>query len=199
MGKAKGVKGTLVLLALILMMIGYYFYLANRNTPVEEDVQLTQTQEVLTRNISLNYPASPKEVVKYFSELTQCFYSGECSEDELKGLANRQLELFDDELEGFQSPEDYSRNLKLDIQKFRDENLVVSSYKVANSTDVIYFNKDNHECAGVLVTYTIRQGTKLQATEELVVLRKDTGGHWKIFGWTVADDEIKKKIQGIDG
>ena len=32
------------------------------------------------------------------------------------------------------------------------------------------------------------QGTDYTTTMHIFLLRKDTGGHWKIYGWDVADN-----------
>ena len=70
MKRFKGVRGTIVLLILMCMLVGYYFYLSNRSgTGKEEPEESSQTQEVLLRDLSRNYPATPKEVVKYYSEI----------------------------------------------------------------------------------------------------------------------------------
>ena len=86
----KGTKGIIIFLILIFMLVGYYFYLSNRgNGNGEEDVETTKVQEVLLRDLSKNYPASPKEVVKYYGEITQCLYNEECSESEMDQLGTK--------------------------------------------------------------------------------------------------------------
>ena len=183
----KGTKGIIIFLILIFMLVGYYFYLSNRgNGNGEEDVETTKVQEVLLRDLSKNYPASPKEVVKYYGEITQCLYNEECSESEMDQLGTKVMELYDEELVTFQS-EDYMNRLKEDVAAYKKDEIKVSSYKTSNSTDVNYFNKDGYECASLFCTFTLRKGTVLQTVEEVFILRKDADGHWKIFGWDDVD------------
>ena len=178
----KGTKGIIIFLILIFMLVGYYFYLSNRgNGNGEEDVETTKVQEVLLRDLSKNYPASPKEVVKYYGEITQCLYNEECSESEMDQLGTKVMELYDEELATFQS-EDYMNRLKEDVAAYKKDEIKVSSYKTSNSTDVNYFNKDGYECASLFCTFTLRKSTVLQTVEEVFILRKDADGHWKIFG-----------------
>lgn len=188
----KGTKGIIIFLILIFMLIGYYFYLSNRQVAsVEETVETTKIQEVLLRDLDRNYPATPKELLKYYSELTQCFYNEEYSEEELEQLAERAMELYDPELVSYQSST-YVDDLKEDIRKFKSGDIQVSSYKPSNSTDVKYFTKDGYECASLYCNYTLRVNTQLQSVEEIFVLRKDAEGHWKIYGWESADQAEDK-------
>ncbi|MBO5093464.1 MAG: hypothetical protein J6C33_03785 [Lachnospiraceae bacterium] len=199
MKRFKGVRGTIVLLILMCMLVGYYFYLSNRSGTVkEEPEESSQTQEVLLRDLSRNYPATPKEVVKYYSEITKCFYNEEYSEDELAQLADKAMQLYDEELVAYQAESAYLGELKNDIALWKEEEVKVSSYKTASSTDVTYFTKDGRECASILCAYTLRKGTVLQQLEELYILRRDDDGHWKILGWQEADPMMNQKIENED-
>lgn len=192
MKRFQGKKGMVILLLLICMLVGYYFYLSNRYQEAKENtVETTNVQDVLLRDLERNYPATPKEVVKYYSELTKCFYNEEYTSEELSQLAAKAMELYDAELIANQSEEDYIPQLKSDIAAFKKDEITVSSYKTASSTDVEYFTKDGRECAGLLCTYTLRSGAQLQYLEEQFILRKDEEGHWKILGWEKA--ETKKQ------
>ena len=182
----KGTRGLVIFLILIGMLLCYYFYLSNRKEEAkEEPVEMTQVQEVLLHDLDRNYPATPKEVIKYYSEITQCFYNGDYSEKELQELSDKAMELYDQELADFQT-EEYMNRLKSEIASFKQEEIQVSSYKVSSSTDVEYFTSAGRECAKLYCTYTLRKGTTLQSIEEMFILRKDGDGHWKILGWEEA-------------
>ncbi len=190
MKRFKGVRGMLVFLVLLAMLAGYYFYLSNKAEKDGEETATTKTQEVLLRDLSRNYPASPKEVLRYYSEVLQCMYNEEYSEKELEQLAERAMEICDEDLVSFQS-EEYVKRLQEDVQAYKSQGVQISSYKTSNSTDVEYFSKDGRECASLFCTYTLRMGTNLQTIEEVFILRKDEEGHWKIFGWDEAEPQTK--------
>lgn len=199
MKRFKGTRGMIVFLILICMIVGYYCYLSNRSRSFgAEEEEATPVQEVLLRDLSRNYPASPKEVIKYYSELTQCFYNEEYSDEELEQLADRAMELYDEELAAFQPKTSYLRLLKDEIASYKEDDIEVSSYKTSPSTDVTYFTKNGRECASLFCTYTMRQGTSLQYLEEIFILRRDEEGHWKIYGWEIADPNMKQKIEKED-
>jgi|APHig6443717817_1056837.scaffolds.fasta_scaffold09353_3 hypothetical protein len=191
-GKAmgKGTKGLVIIACMILLIIGYYAYLSNRNiNEKEEVVSLTMTQEVLLRDLEKSYPPSPKEVMKYYSDMTMCFYNEEHTEEELEALANKARELYDDELLENQTEEQYQRMLAGDIDEYIKEKMTISSYSVANSTDVEYYTRDNYEWAKIYCVYTLRKEMELASIKEDFLLRKDKNQHWKIYGWILSPEE----------
>lgn len=193
MKRFKGKKGTIILFLLLCMLLCYYFYLSNKKQETKEEMtETTAVQDVLLRDLSRNYPATPKEVVKYYAELTKCFYNEEYSEEQLEQLGDKAMQLYDTELAEYQPEPGYIDNLREDIEGFKQEEIKVSSYKVASSTDVTYYTVEGRECAKLYCSFTLRKGTSLQAVEELFVLRRDEQGHWKILGWE-EDKEDKDK------
>lgn len=190
MKRFQGKKGTIILCILVVMLIGYYFYIANYKTDKEEEVPtISAVQSLLLRDLEKNYPPSPKEVVKYYSEITKCFYDGEYTEEELDKLAKKSRELFDAQLLAEQTDEDYLNSLKYDINRFAQNKWTISSYAVSPSVDVEEFTEDGYEFARLYCIYTIRQETSLVSTTEVFLLRKDEDGHYKIFGWDLADEK----------
>jgi len=97
MKKAQGTKGLIIVLVLILLVIGYYYYLSNRTVEETEEVTISQAQDLLLRDLDRNYPPSPKEVLKYFFEITTCLYNEKLSEDDVNALALKVQELYDEE------------------------------------------------------------------------------------------------------
>ena len=101
LGKFKGTKGVILLCIMALLIVGYYYYLSNKSVPsVDENMDvtaLTKSEVALMRNLDVNYPQSPREVVKYFSEITECFYNEEHTSEEIEALANQIRSIYDDE------------------------------------------------------------------------------------------------------
>lgn len=176
-------------LAVCCVLLAYYLMnlKAEKNKP-EDYVQLTKVQEVLSRNLTTNYPQTPKEVIKYYSEITECFYNEEYTEEELEALAMKAVELFDHDLAANKTKEEYLMDLKSEIQTFKANKYSISSYSISSSTDVYDFWEDGFHFARLYCTYNIRIGTVVQPVEEIFLLRMDLEGHWKIYGWDVADN-----------
>lgn len=204
MSRFKGVKGTIILIVLIIMIVSYYFYLSNKTAAnKEESTQVSVVQSLLLENLEMKYPPSPKEVVKYYCEITKAFYNETYTDEELTELAMKIRELYDDELLANNSKEQYLIDIKTDIQSFKQKKCTVSSYTTSASTDVAYFKADGYDFAKLYCMFTLRQGTEFKYTTEQFLLRKDTEGHWKIYGWELADPneeqstekEVQKKGQ----
>lgn len=179
------VKGIIVILVLVCLVGGYYYYLTNKKQDKvqEEDVKATAVQEVLMRNLDSSYPPSPREVVKYFGEITQCLLGESYSDEEFQKLAMQAQKLYDSELIANKTQQQYIEDLKWDINVFKEDGIVISSYTPASSVDVEEFTKDGYKCARLTCSFTLRKGAYLEANEEVFVLRKDEEGHWKIYGW----------------
>ena len=187
----KGQVRTLVIgCILVVLVIGFYYYLSNRNVSnqTEDEGTITKTQQVLLRNLDTNYPPSPKEVVKYFCDISQCFYNEENTDEDVEKLAVQIQKLYDEELIANQTQEEYIQNLISDIAHMKKNNMVISSYSTSASTDVEYFTKDGYEWARLYCNFSIRQGTTLRSSNERFLLRKDADDHWKIYGWELAEE-----------
>lgn len=184
-GKVSIVRLAVIGCILVLLLIGFYYYLSHKtSTESKEDVAVvTQTQQVLLRNLETNYPPSPKEVVKYYCDITQCFYNEIHTDEELKELAFQIQLLYDEELIANQTEESYLQKLGSDIASMQSQGLVISSYSTSSSTDVEYFTEDGFDWARMYCSFAIRKGTELINTNERFLLRKDEEGHWKIYGW----------------
>lgn len=195
--KGSGVKVFIIGLILIGLVLGYFFYLTVRKSGEgsDESAPIGAVQKVLMRNLDKNYPPSPREVLKYFGEITQCFYSEEYTEEEFLQLANKIQELYDAELAANKTQEQYLEDLRIEIAQMKELKTVVSSYSLPSSTDVEFFTQDGYRWAKLYVGFTLRTGTKLNMTNEVFLLRRDEEGHWKIYGWQL-EDQAAQMNQG---
>lgn len=192
MKRFKGIKGMILLAVLVCLVLGYYFYLSNRDVPETETTDaeiMTMTQRALARNLETNYPPSPREVVKYFSEITQCFYNEEHSEEELKALGLQMRGIYDDELIANQTEEEYLDLLQKDIDEYKANDRTISAYSPSSSVDVENFSQDGYEWARLYCVYDIKQDSLLYQTTLCFILRKDENDHYKIYGWKKADGQ----------
>ncbi len=196
MKKGNPIRVIIVFAIFVLACVGAFFYLSNREEkePVETDHKvMTVVQEVLSRNLDTNYPPTPKEVLKYYSEITRCFYSEKYTDEELDALAIKSRELFDQELFENQSTEQYLAALKRDIEDYKEANRVISSYSVSSSTDVNEYSYDGREWAQLYCIYSLREGTTIIPIQERFLMRKDENGHWKILGWELAEQNEEEE------
>lgn len=188
--RQNGLKGLIVGIVLICLVLGYYYYLSNKKTDDSEvqAVKATAVQEALMRNLDNNYPPSPREVLKYYGQITQCFYNETYTDEEFKELALQIQRMYDDELATNKTEAQYLNDLKWDVDDMRSREIVISSFAPASSTDVEYFSQDGFDWAKIRCSFTMRKGTSLASSNEVFLLRKDADGHWKIYGWKLAEN-----------
>lgn len=185
----KGPKSAAVLAVMVITVFALYYYLVNKVERSSPEVETTAIQDVLLRNLETDYPATVREVIKYYNEIMSCYYSESPTDEELKDLADKALELYDTELVNFQSEEMYLADLKTEIAGFASSGTVLSHVALSSSTAVDYFTYNGRECAQIRCIYTMRQKTSMMTIKEIYMLRKDDNGRWKILGWTPAEDE----------
>lgn len=189
MKRFTGVKGMTILIVLVVAMLAYYSYLSNRaSRKVEEDTTLTKVQSVLVRNLELNYPMTPKEVIKYYGEITTCLYDGKCLEDDVDKLAAKAIQLYDEELVENNPWAEYIIRLRGDIEDYKQKGMTITNYVPAGSTSVDFFEEDGFEWARMYCTFYVKTQENSKAVNEIFLLRKDEQGRWKIYGWDLAEN-----------
>lgn len=188
MKKFKMSTSIIIIVVSVAVIVGLFLFISNRLEKDDEpsDVQITAVQNILLRNMDNNYPPTPKEVLKYYSDITQCFYAGGYTEEEFIQLANRALELYDDELRANQDYDVYMDDLRAEIDSFKEKDWSISSYSTSSSTDVLEFKRDGYEWAQLYAFYNVRQSTEIVKVTEIFLMRKDENGRWKIYGWEEA-------------
>ena len=178
----------IVFVVLAIGVVGLFFYISNKSNVVAEGKQqMSVVREILSRNLETNYPPTPKEVLKFYSQITQCFYGEEYTDEELEKLAVMSRKLFDDELVANQTDTQYLAALKLDISSWKNDKKVISSFSVSSSTDVQEYSYGGREWAQLYCIYSIRMGTNIAPIQERFLMRKDEKGHWKILGWELVE------------
>ena len=190
-GRKKNANANRTMIVIVLLMVavvGYYCYLVNRSGEATKEPELTAAQEVLLRDMERSYPPTPKEVVKYYNEIMKCFYNEECSQEEIEDLAVRARELYDEELLEHNEWGPYIISLTAEIINYREKNMRLVNCSVAASTDVDMFEDDGYSFARLSCGYTVLQGKENTSTMQIYLLRKDEDGHWKIYGWDLAEN-----------
>ena len=186
--KKSTVRVTIVLILLIVGLVGFYAFLTGRARTQAQEPVMTPVQEALSRDLTKNYPATVKEVVKYYTEIEKCFYNEDCTEEELEQLGMKARELYDDDLLAINDVDIYLLQLKADVKKFKDAKRRIGNISVAASTNVDFFSQDGFDFARIYCGYTVKESTGQSVSEGRVyLLRRDEERHWKIYGWESAD------------
>ncbi len=181
---------TVILIFVITALVAVYAIMAGMARTEKQEAMATPTQLVLNKNLDMDYPATPREVIKYYTEMEKCFYNEECTEEEIEQLGMKARELYDLDLLAANETTVYMERLKEEIKEFKDKGMRLASANVAASTSVDFFEDDGFEFARIYCGYTILngggKGSNITAGE-VYLLRRDSDRHWKIYGWDSAD------------
>lgn len=177
-----------VIAILIIGVVGYYCYLVNRPKEETPETVLTAADEVLLRNLSRDYPPTVKEVIKYHNDISKCLYNEECDEEVFEKLLKKDRELYDNELLQNNAWDTQFINLFAEVEAFKKAGRKLTGAKVAASVDVEYFEEDGYSFARIPCSYTVMEKTDSTTTMHIYLLRKDATGHWRIYGWDLADN-----------
>lgn len=185
-GMENGMKKNIIRIAAalvcIIVIVGCFWWATNHKRASQEDqTALTEVQKITTKNLEKNYPGTPREVIKLYNRIVSCFYGEDYTEEELYELGDQARMLFDEELLGNNSRDDYFANLNADIAEYREKSKTIASTSVCSSNDVKYQTVDGDECAYVTTSYFINENKTYSRTYQTYVLRKDEDGNWKIL------------------
>ena len=176
----------------MILALGYYYYLANKDSKKDATDIAADTSEVsvlISKDVMANYPGSPKDVVNLYARITKAYYDSELSDDQIEKLGKQARIMFDDELRATQTDEDFYDKLKEDISNYNETNTRISSYVIQNADKTKYSTFNGRQYSSIELMYYLRQGDKLQSSHTKFTLRKDDDGNWKILYWELVDSD----------
>lgn len=181
----KIIKSIVIGIILLGMIIGYYFYLSGKSNKDagSQVIETTLTQDVLAKDLETSYPATPKEVMKYYNEIQECYYNEDNDDETIKKVMLKSRELFDEELLAKNDEDTQYEDLMKEVKSFQKQERDIFGWSTDSAEDVVYNTLDGREWASIHSYYTIRTKGVHSKTTEVFLMRKDAEGKWKIYGW----------------
>lgn len=188
-------KARLIIIALacICLICGGYFLFSQNNSVSEEN--LTEVEKVLVKDLRKDYPKTPREVVKFYNRIVQCYYSEKLSDKEIEDMADQMLCLLDEDLLMVNPRDEYYRSVVSDIKEYNEKNKRIVNSDVCDSNDVVYVDdvKDGStevdKLAYVNASYFVNTDGEFTNTYQQFVLRQDEDGRWKILTFYEVEGE----------
>lgn len=180
----------IVIAVLVALGLGYYYYLANKDTGKDATDIAADTSEVsvlISKDIMANYPESPKDVVNLYARITKAYYDTSLTNEQIEALGEQARLMFDDELKNTQTDADFYEKLKEDIGNYNSTKTRISSYVIQSAAKTKYSTFKDRQYASIALVYYLRQGDKLIDSPTKFTLRKDDDGHWKILFWELTE------------
>lgn len=178
---------TVIISFVLVAVVGAYAFVQGK-VRNDKDSVMTAVQKVLYRDMSIDYPATVKEVIKYYVEIQKCFYSDNTTAEELEQLGMRARELYDADLLAINVEDNYLINLKANVDEFKNKKRIITSATVASSVNVDTFEEDGYEFARIGCNYSITEGSNSKIVSIIYLLRRDENRRWKIYGWDNAEN-----------
>lgn len=186
--KKNTTKFAVLFIVVVLGIVGVYAYLSTKQRQTLAESQMTETQRVLARDLDKDYPPTVKQVVSYFTEIQECFYNEDCSDEEIEQLGVQARKLFDEELQEANEMASYLLRLQADISSFKSKKLRIWRITLASSNNVETFKEDGFEFARIHCSYFFAEESgKVSSQEYVYLLRRDKNRNWKIYGWDMAE------------
>lgn len=187
--KGQGITKVIgVMCLLVVVVLGVYLALNLReeNGKNKENVQNTEAQNILAKDIDRNYPATVREVIRLYSRISQCYHNETISDEEFEGLVEQQRKLFDAELLENNPLETFTDNLAMEIDVAKAAEKKMSNYQVQKLSEVVTWESEEGTFAKIIASYTMT-GKERTKTYQEFLLREDEKERWKIVGWRLTD------------
>lgn len=187
------VKKTWGILAITLIVafgVIYYAIIADRNEnlkPVPAETN-DEVSILIVRDLKTDYPSSPREVIRFYSRIMQSYYDLDYTEEELLQLVDQARSLFDQELLNENDKDEHIKELKIEIEKYKDLKQTITNSKVAEINQIVYYSEAGDDYAKVAVVYTLKNKNGTPKAYEDYMLRKDEEGNWRILGWKITPE-----------
>lgn len=178
--KKAGIIAT-ALICVALVVGGFFIIKEKAAQERNKEVQLTEVQKVITKDLDKKYPSTPREVVKLYNRIITCYYHEPYTESELSQLADQALRLFDADLQAINPKDQYLGAVKKEVLEYRDRDRYIAQTEVCSSDKVLFKTIDGDEIAYVTSSYFVREGTGYGKTFQQYVLRKNEDGEWRIL------------------
>ncbi|MBE5917084.1 MAG: hypothetical protein E7273_09620 [Pseudobutyrivibrio ruminis] len=181
----------IAVICMVSLVVGYYAYLSKRNdsAQVDDNIELSEVQAIISKNFSREYPATPRAVVKWYNRIITAYYGEEFTQEELEKMADQARYLMDDELLQYNPRDTYIASLTLEIEDYHNRSRTIVSSTVSDSNEVQYKKVNGYDCAFLSTYYFIREGSSYDRTYEDFCLRKDENGNWKILTWRLSSED----------
>jgi hypothetical protein len=181
---------TIAVMSMIaIVLIGFYFYWNYRTKPVEEASleNMTKAQKLITKDLELYYPETPREVVKLFGNMINALYDN-VSDEDLEPLALKVRELYDEEFLAANPEEAYLTNLKADLAEWKKNKRRIATNFIVKKEDEQQSVMEGVNYSINYISFTIQEEGKFTETWK-VMLRQDSKKKWKILGWQVVPND----------
>ena len=192
----KGGTGSAIIKSVVLIVLGalvvlgvYMALTRTKKTPTEETYVSTVVDEFTTMNLEKNYPASSRKVVELYIRTMQVLLKEEYNTEQADKMIALIKGLMDDEL--LANNMNFEKDIKEEVARKKAEDNSISNFEVLQKREPDEYKTNGRWMCRVDCIYYMRMGTQGTVTVDYTfILRREEGtGNWKIYGWTLKEEE----------
>ena len=176
-----------------VFIVGIYLTVTRgrQQNAIEADAVVSEANTLISRDLEKDYPATVREVMKYYCRITKCLYSDGVSEVQLTELTDKLRELYSDDLLAANDRTEMIGLIKTEIKNYEKAGSKIQSYNVAESGEIKYYRNETPQRAIINIYFTIKQekDNSFDRAYEEFVLVQDAKDRWKIMGWRMAEGQ----------
>lgn len=188
----KTIMSTVVIMGIIAAVVIFGFYgMTKEPKGKNSGKKKTEAELLIEKDITGNYPETPREVLRLYGRITRCMYNEDISDNEFEQLSDQLRLLFDEELLANNPRDKYMVELKADIASYKEEAKIISDYQVQRGSATEFGTIEDKQYATIKMSMFLQTtGTekKYFKVYEEFLLREDEKKHWKILHWQLTDD-----------
>lgn len=179
-------NGKVIVLCILMIgvFVGFYLYLGGDKSDTK--TKNNEYKVLSEKDLELEYPKSPDEVLTVYSRIVKCLYKGELEQKEEDILIHQMRSLYSEKLLKNNPFEEQKKKLDEELADYEKNKISVINYKV--DKDSLKQDKaDGVERATMVVHFSLKEKSEYTRTNERFLMEKEDG-KWKIVGW-----ELTKK------
>lgn len=180
----KGIIATVIgMVVLVAVILTAFLFLGKKDGSNLLPEEMEEVDVLLSKNLSEDYPATPREVVRMYGRIMKCLFANSYSDEEFSKLSDMLMELYDEELLEKNPKDELDLRLENEVKEYKDALKEISHYVVESSSSAQTSRIEGREYVTLKADFLVWEKGKYTKTYEEFSLRQGTDGRWKILGW----------------
>ena len=184
-----------VIIAIVCIVVicgGFYLYSQSQNSGT--DASLTDVEKILLKNLSTDYPKTPREVAKLYNRIVAGYHAKDTSKEQVGKLVDQMMLLFDEDFKAKLTRDSYYNEVLADIQLYKQQNKEITTMNVCDTNEVQFVTDDRNDdkLAFVDIDYFVKTDGQFSNSYMTIGMRQDADGNWKIVGVTLREGASSK-------
>ena len=181
MKKKRGLLTFVVIVSLVVLgaLAVYYQYMKRQQMQETVHTPTTETEKLVSKDLEMGYPETPKEVIKLFGRMNQCIYNKKLSDDDFSSLVGQLRTLYCDDLKELNSQEKMESDIEEEKETYQSQNRKIINYNIDEEQKYQYKTIDGVQMVYLKFSYFIRADSNYNTVNWYAILVKEDD-KWKI-------------------